>query len=110
MRSIAGSIEGATNARVQCTPDLQPTDVTGLSVFNQRERDFEFRVLDCRSTNQAVDLYGDVAVFTHDVCTTTSTSEAEETLLERETIIFRRVADGRWVGVHEHLSPQPEAD
>jgi MoxR-like ATPase len=42
-RAIAGSIEGATNQRVQCTPDLQPTDVTGLSVFNQRERDFEFR-------------------------------------------------------------------
>jgi MoxR-like ATPase len=42
-RAIAGSIGGATNARVQCTPDLQPTDVTGLSVFNQRERDFEFR-------------------------------------------------------------------
>jgi MoxR-like ATPase len=42
-RAIAGSIEEATNARVQCTPDLQPTDVTGLSVFNQRERDFEFR-------------------------------------------------------------------
>jgi len=42
-RAIARSIEGATNARVQCTPDLQPTDVTGLSVFNQRERDFEFR-------------------------------------------------------------------
>ena len=42
-RAIAGSIEGATNARVQCTPDVQPTDVTGLSVFNQRERDFEFR-------------------------------------------------------------------
>ncbi len=42
-RAIAGSIEGATPSRVQCTPDLQPTDVTGLSVFNQRERDFEFR-------------------------------------------------------------------
>ena len=42
-RAIAGSIEGATTSRVQCTPDLQPTDVTGLSVFNQRERDFEFR-------------------------------------------------------------------
>jgi MoxR-like ATPase len=42
-RAVAGSIEGATNQRVQCTPDLQPTDVTGLSVFNQRERDFEFR-------------------------------------------------------------------
>ncbi|HUF01699.1 MAG TPA: AAA family ATPase [Gaiellaceae bacterium] len=42
-RAIAGSIEGATTQRVQCTPDLQPTDVTGLSVFDQRERDFEFR-------------------------------------------------------------------
>ena len=42
-RAIAGTIEGASFARVQCTPDLQPTDVTGLSVFNQKERDFEFR-------------------------------------------------------------------
>jgi MoxR-like ATPase len=42
-RAIAQSIDGATPSRIQCTPDLQPTDVTGLSVFNQRERDFEFR-------------------------------------------------------------------
>src|SRR5919109_3711677 len=42
-RAIAGSVEGAVASRIQCTPDLQPTDVTGLSVFNQRERDFEFR-------------------------------------------------------------------
>src|ERR671914_1254036 len=42
-RAIAGSVEDASFARVQCTPDLQPTDVTGLSVFNQKERDFEFR-------------------------------------------------------------------
>src|SRR5689334_24494139 len=42
-RSIAQSIEGATPSRIQCTPDLQPTDVTGLSIYNQRERDFEFR-------------------------------------------------------------------
>ncbi|MGH2998635.1 MAG: AAA family ATPase [Gaiellaceae bacterium] len=42
-RAIAGSIEGAVSSRIQCTPDLQPTDVTGLSIFNQRERDFEFR-------------------------------------------------------------------
>jgi MoxR-like ATPase len=42
-RAIAGSIEGATTSRVQCTPDLQPTDVTGLSVYNQQSRDFEFR-------------------------------------------------------------------
>ena len=28
---------------IQCTPDLQPTDVTGLSVYNQKTREFEFR-------------------------------------------------------------------
>src|SRR5215213_10004698 len=42
-RAIAGSIDDADPARVQCTPDLQPTDVTGLSVYNQQTRDFEFR-------------------------------------------------------------------
>ena len=42
-RAIAGSIEGATPSRIQCTPDLQPTDVTGLSIFDQKTRDFEFR-------------------------------------------------------------------
>src|SRR6186997_714798 len=42
-RAIAGSIEGVTPSRVQCTPDLQPTDVTGMSVYDQKTRDFEFR-------------------------------------------------------------------
>jgi MoxR-like ATPase len=42
-RAIARSVDGAVHARIQCTPDLQPTDVTGLSVYNQQTRDFEFR-------------------------------------------------------------------
>ncbi|HEY2072810.1 MAG TPA: AAA family ATPase, partial [Gaiellaceae bacterium] len=42
-RAIAGSISGATATRIQCTPDLQPTDVTGLSVFNVEHRSFEFK-------------------------------------------------------------------
>ncbi len=29
--------------RLQCTPDLLPNDVTGVSVFNQKQREFEFR-------------------------------------------------------------------
>jgi len=29
--------------RLQCTPDLLPNDVTGVSVFNQKTREFEFR-------------------------------------------------------------------
>jgi MoxR-like ATPase len=42
-RALSRSVEGATVARIQCTPDLQPTDVTGLSVYDQRTREFEFR-------------------------------------------------------------------
>jgi len=42
-RAIAGSIEGAVANRIQCTPDLQPTDITGLSIWNPQSRAFEFR-------------------------------------------------------------------
>lgn len=34
---------GLTFRRVQCTPDLLPTDATGMSVFNQKTTEFEFR-------------------------------------------------------------------
>lgn len=34
---------GARVSRIQCTPDLMPSDVTGVNVFNQQSRDFEFR-------------------------------------------------------------------
>src|SRR5436305_14421060 len=42
-RAIAGSIDRAVVSRIQCTPDLQPTDVTGLTGYDQREREFRFR-------------------------------------------------------------------
>ena len=42
-RAIASSIEDSVFARVQCTPDLQPSDVTGINIYNQKSRDFEFR-------------------------------------------------------------------
>ena len=42
-RAIGGSIDGVSITRIQCTPDLQPTDVTGMSIFDQKTRDFEFR-------------------------------------------------------------------
>jgi MoxR-like ATPase len=41
-RALARSI-GCTFKRIQCTPDLLPTDVTGVSVFNQKTAEFEFR-------------------------------------------------------------------
>jgi MoxR-like ATPase len=41
-RAIAQSVEGAVHSRIQCTPDLQPTDATGLSIFDQETRRFKF--------------------------------------------------------------------
>jgi MoxR-like ATPase len=41
-RALARSV-GCTFKRLQCTPDLLPTDVTGVSVFNQKTGEFEFR-------------------------------------------------------------------
>ena len=41
-RSIAISLGGQFK-RLQCTPDLLPNDVTGVSVFNQQNGSFEFR-------------------------------------------------------------------
>ncbi|NLF11265.1 MAG: MoxR family ATPase [Anaerolineaceae bacterium] len=41
-RSVAASL-GLTFKRLQCTPDLLPNDITGVSVFNQRTAEFEFR-------------------------------------------------------------------
>ncbi len=41
-RSLARSL-GCTFSRIQFTPDMLPSDVTGVSIFNQLTRDFEFR-------------------------------------------------------------------
>jgi len=71
------------------------------------EREDGFRVLRCVSSDQLVQLFGDVAVFTHRLETRLHTNAGEETVLERETIVFSRQADGSWLAVHEHLSPDP---
>jgi MoxR-like ATPase len=41
-RSLAKSV-GCTFNRIQFTPDMLPSDVTGVSIFNQANRQFEFR-------------------------------------------------------------------
>ena len=41
-RSLALSISG-TYSRIQFTPDLLPSDITGTTVFNQKTSEFEFR-------------------------------------------------------------------
>jgi MoxR-like ATPase len=41
-RAVAASL-GLAFKRLQCTPDLLPNDITGVSVYNQRSGEFEFR-------------------------------------------------------------------
>ncbi|MEJ2012342.1 MAG: MoxR family ATPase [Anaerolineales bacterium] len=41
-KSLAKSI-GCTFNRIQFTPDMLPSDVTGVSIFNQKTNEFEFR-------------------------------------------------------------------
>src|SRR5437660_10524163 len=41
-KSLARSI-GCTFRRIQFTPDLLPSDVTGVSIYNQKTEEFEFR-------------------------------------------------------------------
>ncbi|TDQ01677.1 MoxR-like ATPase [Halanaerobium saccharolyticum] len=42
VRSLARSI-GCSFKRVQFTPDLLPSDITGVSIYNQKTNEFEFR-------------------------------------------------------------------
>ncbi len=41
-KSVARSL-GCTFRRIQFTPDMLPSDITGISVYNQKTREFEFR-------------------------------------------------------------------
>jgi MoxR-like ATPase len=41
-KALARAIDG-TVRRIQFTPDLLPSDITGVSAYNQERRDFEFR-------------------------------------------------------------------
>jgi ketosteroid isomerase-like protein len=83
-------------------PALIPSRADYEALWAGWEKD-GFRVLSCRSSNPRLDLLtDDVAVFTHSVRTLLAGDEAEQR--ERETIVLRRDAAGRWLGVHEHLS------
>jgi MoxR-like ATPase len=41
-RAVAASVTGV-NKRIQFTPDLLPTDVTGITIYDQRKGDFDFK-------------------------------------------------------------------
>jgi ketosteroid isomerase-like protein len=92
------------------TAEALPDRASYQRLWAQWERESGFRVLACESTEPVVQGLGDVAVFRHRVRTTLGTNEGVLILNERETIVFQRQAGGRWLAVHEHLSPLPTAE
>lgn len=87
----------------------EPALLASRAEYERRWAQWEsegFRVLGCESVEPRVDLVGDgVAVFTHRV--RTRLAGVDEVQRERETIVLARQDDGRWLAVHEHLSPDP---
>jgi uncharacterized protein (TIGR02246 family) len=87
------------------TPERLESPADYRALWERWAREDGFEVLSCTSSGARVQLLGDgAAVFTHDVATRVRTTAGEEDLRERETIVFAR-RDGRWLAVHEHLSP-----
>lgn len=85
-----------------------PHPLNSREAYRALWRDWEaggFRILDCRSSEPHIRVHDDIAIFTHRVETRLIADGAEQTALERETIVFRRGNDGRWLAIHEHLSP-----
>jgi ketosteroid isomerase-like protein len=69
------------------------------------QQEDDFRVVACTSARRVVQLFGDTAVFSHEVETQVRTRAGAQTLHDRETIVFARHGGSRWLAVHEHLSP-----
>ena len=79
------------------------------SLWAKWEAEDGFKVHACRSSNQLVQVLGDdAAVFSHLVSSDIEFGGQVSTIAERETIVFAKQG-GRWVAVHEHLSPETAA-
>jgi uncharacterized protein (TIGR02246 family) len=89
------------------TPERLESVGAYRQLWDRWVREDGFRVTGCISSGARVQVLGDAAVWVHDVGTDVVTHAGAETLHERETIVFARQADGRWLAVHEHLSPAP---
>lgn len=86
----------------------EPSRLESLAEYRvlwQGWQDSGWRVVDCQSSAQSIQLAGTAAVFSHNVRTTVDADGTRDVLHERESIIFSRFPDGRILAIHEHLSP-----
>jgi hypothetical protein len=85
-------------------PERLPSRAAYEELWDKWEKEFQFKVHSCLSSNQSIRILNNVAIFTHDVKTKISNIDGTEELSERETIVFSLIGD-RWIAIHEHLSP-----
>lgn len=85
-------------------PVLEPRS-TYRSAWS-RWRDEGIRFTDVVADDVRMRVFGETAVVTHRIATTVTARGKATVDRERESIIFART-DGRWLAVHEHLSPEP---
>jgi ketosteroid isomerase-like protein len=89
------------------TPERLESRAAYRELWRRWEAQDGFRIVACTSSNAVVSVLGEhAAAFVHDVATRVATHAGEDDLRERETIVFAR-RNGRWLAVHEHLSPAP---
>jgi ketosteroid isomerase-like protein len=87
------------------TSTVLSTRIDYENLWAKWEIDLGFKVLGCASSEQSVQMLGDTAIFQHRIITTVDTKEGVSQVDERETIVFTRTGAGKWLAVHEHLSP-----
>ena len=88
------------------TPGRLDSRAAYEALWSEWESESGFHVEGCTSHDGRVQVLGGTAVFVHEVETTLTIDGERSTVHERETIVFA-LRDGRWLGVHEHLSPTP---
>lgn len=87
-------------------PEILPSRAAYRTLWREWEKTAKFKVLSCRSSDASATMLADgVGLFTHKVETRVSFDGAEQTVFERESILFQKDEVGRWLAVHEHLSP-----
>lgn len=84
-----------------------PNRLESRAAYEQLWRSWEqnngFHVHTCTSSNQRLQVFGQTAVFSHDVDTVVTLDGVTDTVAERESIVLER-RHGTWLCVHEHLS------
>jgi ketosteroid isomerase-like protein len=86
-------------------PDMIPNRYEYQKIWREWEENLEFKVMGCVSKNQNWQYFQNTAIFTHQVETQLKTIDGQQTINEKESIVFQLQDNGEWLCIHEHLSP-----